>query len=230
MWRHDRGDARGGALAPARLASRRRPARDSTCGSTTTTRCRRSPAAAGRPGTTTPSTSRSRRWRRSPRGCPSRRSRVEMGPLSFARGADLRPLLDGLVFDRVGTSYDEAVLGPLRRGGRSEVEDGPYAVGEVSFHGAAVLPHRRPQRHDAAAPRARDDVLRRRRAGRWTRRRWSAAPGRSSCPARCPAARPPPRSIPSSVTARSFDPTFAARARMTGMTTSTQPNKPGVTR
>ncbi len=62
----------------------------------------------------------------------------EMGPLSFARGADLRPLLDGLSFDRVGTSYDEAVSARFAAAA-VEVQDGPYAVGEVSFHSAACF-------------------------------------------------------------------------------------------
>ena len=63
---------------------------------------------------------------------------AEMGPLSFARGADLRPVLEGLEFDRVGTGYDEAVSGRFRDAHVS-IEDGPYAVGEVSFHGATCF-------------------------------------------------------------------------------------------
>ncbi len=63
---------------------------------------------------------------------------AEMGPLSFARGADLRPALDGLVFDRVGTSYDEAVSARFRASG-VQVEDGPYGVGDMSFHGATCF-------------------------------------------------------------------------------------------
>ena len=58
-----------------------------------------------------------------------------MGPLSFARGADLRPLVEDLVFDRVGTSYDEAVSTRFAAA-RLQIESGPYAVGEVSFHSA----------------------------------------------------------------------------------------------
>ena len=63
---------------------------------------------------------------------------AEMGPLSFAHGADLRPLLDGLDFDRVGTSYDEAVSARFAASD-IRVEDGPYAVGDVSFHGATCF-------------------------------------------------------------------------------------------
>lgn len=58
-----------------------------------------------------------------------------MGPLSFARGAGLRPLLADLAFDKVGTSYDAAVAERFAAG-RVPVEDGPYAVGDVSFHSA----------------------------------------------------------------------------------------------
>jgi hypothetical protein len=63
---------------------------------------------------------------------------AQMGPLSFARGADLRPLVDDLVFDRVGSSYDEAVSSRFAAAS-VHVEDGPYAVGEVSFHGATCF-------------------------------------------------------------------------------------------
>ena len=74
--------------------------------------------------------------RPSPRGCRCRRSPAEMGPLSFARGRGLRELLADLEFDKVGTTYD---VGGRRSGfgtPASVVEDGPYAVGEVSFHSA----------------------------------------------------------------------------------------------
>ncbi|GAB2913927.1 hypothetical protein GCM10027047_09850 [Rhodococcus aerolatus] len=56
-----------------------------------------------------------------------------MGPLSFARGADLRGVLEGLEFDKVGTTYDVAVSQRFGTEGVA-VEDGPYEVGEVSFH------------------------------------------------------------------------------------------------
>lgn len=60
---------------------------------------------------------------------------ASMGPLSFARGADLRPLVDDLVFDRVGSSYDEAVSTRFAAA-QVPIENGAYAVGEVSFHSA----------------------------------------------------------------------------------------------
>ncbi|MCY7364800.1 MAG: phytanoyl-CoA dioxygenase family protein [Frankiaceae bacterium] len=58
-----------------------------------------------------------------------------MGPLSFARGRDLRTLVGDLGFDKVGTSYDVEVA---RRFAAAAVlvEDGPYDVGDVSFHSA----------------------------------------------------------------------------------------------
>ncbi|GAA1905573.1 phytanoyl-CoA dioxygenase family protein [Williamsia serinedens] len=58
-----------------------------------------------------------------------------MGPLSFARGRDVLAEVSDLEFDKVGTSYDEAVA---RRFVEREVavEAGPFAVGDVSFHSA----------------------------------------------------------------------------------------------
>ena len=58
---------------------------------------------------------------------------AEMGPLSFAHGTQLRELLAGLEFDKVGTSYDVAVSQRFGQSGVT-VTDSPYAVGEVSFH------------------------------------------------------------------------------------------------
>jgi hypothetical protein len=58
-----------------------------------------------------------------------------MGPLSFARGVRVLDELDDLEFDKVGTTYDVAVAERLTERG-VEVEAGPFAVGEVSFHSA----------------------------------------------------------------------------------------------
>ncbi|MDO9377534.1 MAG: phytanoyl-CoA dioxygenase family protein [Nocardioidaceae bacterium] len=58
-----------------------------------------------------------------------------MGPLSFARGRDVRDDLADLEFDKVGTSYDTAVAERLAQRGVA-VESSPFAVGEVSFHSA----------------------------------------------------------------------------------------------
>lgn len=59
----------------------------------------------------------------------------EMGPLAFARGAELLSLVDGVEFDKHGTSYDRGVS-DVFRSRQVQVEDGPFAAGEVSFHGA----------------------------------------------------------------------------------------------
>lgn len=58
-----------------------------------------------------------------------------MGPLSFARGRAVLDEVADLEFDKVGTSYDQAVSERFVE--RSvAVEATPYAVGEVSFHSA----------------------------------------------------------------------------------------------
>jgi len=59
----------------------------------------------------------------------------EMGPLAFARGADVGQLIAGLEFDKHGTSYDRGVSAAFRSGA-VQVEDGAFAAGEVSFHSA----------------------------------------------------------------------------------------------
>ena len=59
----------------------------------------------------------------------------EMGPLAFARGADVGDLVADLEFDKHGTSYDRGVSEAFRAQA-VQVEDGPFAAGEVSFHGA----------------------------------------------------------------------------------------------
>lgn len=59
----------------------------------------------------------------------------EMGPLAFARGADIGNLVADLQFDKHGTSYDRGVS-EVFRAQAVQVEDGPFAAGEVSFHGA----------------------------------------------------------------------------------------------
>ena len=58
-----------------------------------------------------------------------------MGPLSFARGREVREQVADCEFDKHGTSYDEAVA---QRFAEREVavEAGPFAVGDVSFHSA----------------------------------------------------------------------------------------------
>jgi hypothetical protein len=62
----------------------------------------------------------------------------EMGPLAFARGSDLWETVAQLAFDKHDTSYDRAVAAHLRAAAAT-VEDGPFALGEVSFHAARCL-------------------------------------------------------------------------------------------
>jgi hypothetical protein len=71
----------------------------------------------------------------------------EMGPLAFARGSDLWEAVTQLAFDKHGTSYDRAVADHLRATGVA-VEDGPFALGEVSFHSARCLHTAGPNRTD----------------------------------------------------------------------------------
>lgn len=59
----------------------------------------------------------------------------EMGPLAFARGAETWRAVEHVEFDKHGTSYDRGVSETFRERG-VEVEDGPFAAGEVSFHAA----------------------------------------------------------------------------------------------
>lgn len=62
----------------------------------------------------------------------------EMGPLAFARGADVGALVADLRFDKHGTSYDRGVSEAFRAHD-VQVEDGPFAAGEVSFHAASCF-------------------------------------------------------------------------------------------
>lgn len=58
-----------------------------------------------------------------------------MGPLSFARGRDVLAEVSDLEFDKIGTSYDEAVAQRFAER-QVAVEAAPFAVGDVSFHSA----------------------------------------------------------------------------------------------
>lgn len=73
----------------------------------------------------------------------------EMGPLAFARGANIGRLLEGLAFDKHGTSYDRGVSETFRAQA-VQVEDGPFAAGEVSFHRANCF-HTAGANHTTAA-------------------------------------------------------------------------------
>ncbi len=56
-----------------------------------------------------------------------------MGPLAFARPIDVHRLVADVPFNKVDTSYDRHVAQVFEDRG-VEIEDGPFALGEVSFH------------------------------------------------------------------------------------------------
>ena len=60
---------------------------------------------------------------------------LEMGPLAFARGAETWRVADGVDFAAQGDSYDAGVSKAFAQGG-VEVDDTPFALGDVSFHHA----------------------------------------------------------------------------------------------
>jgi hypothetical protein len=72
-----------------------------------------------------------------------------MGPLAFAPGVDVDDLGE-LPVDPDGTSYDTEITDRLRRRG-TKVEDGPFALGDVSYHSAGCLHTAGPNR--TTAPR-----------------------------------------------------------------------------
>jgi ectoine hydroxylase-related dioxygenase (phytanoyl-CoA dioxygenase family) len=58
-----------------------------------------------------------------------------MGPLAFAAGIDTWKLAEEVDFNRTDSSYDRGVAQAFREAG-VQVDDGPFALGEVSFHHA----------------------------------------------------------------------------------------------
>ena len=56
-----------------------------------------------------------------------------MGPLAFAVGMDTYRLVESVPFSRFDTSYDRAISDKFRAEGVA-VDDGPFALGEMSFH------------------------------------------------------------------------------------------------
>ncbi len=56
-----------------------------------------------------------------------------MGPLAFATPISAYRLVEDLVFNTVDTSYDRMVAETFREHG-VPVEDGPFAMGEISYH------------------------------------------------------------------------------------------------
>ena len=56
-----------------------------------------------------------------------------MGPLAFARPIDVRKLVESVAFNKFDTSYDRHVAEVFRTH-KIAIEDGPFDLGEVSFH------------------------------------------------------------------------------------------------
>lgn len=74
---------------------------------------------------------------------------VEMGPLAFARGRDTWRLVEGVDFDKFGTSYDRGVSQAFREVGVA-VQDGAFAPGEVSVHSSLCFHTAGPNRTTAS--------------------------------------------------------------------------------
>ena len=72
---------------------------------------------------------------------------AEMGPLAFAKPINVYELVKSLEFNKFDTSYDRCVSEVFRQHGVS-IENGPFAMGEVSFHHNLSF-------HSAAANRTR---------------------------------------------------------------------------
>ena len=72
---------------------------------------------------------------------------VAMGPLAFAKPIDVYKLVESVAFDKFDTSYDHRVT-EVFRAHQVAVEDGPFDIGEVSFHHNLSV-------HTAAANRTR---------------------------------------------------------------------------
>ncbi|MGF1466235.1 MAG: phytanoyl-CoA dioxygenase family protein [Sandaracinaceae bacterium] len=70
-----------------------------------------------------------------------------MGPLAFARDIEAWRLVADLPFSKFDDSYDRGIAEALRKGG-VPVEDGPFALGAVSFHHTRSLHTAGPNRTD----------------------------------------------------------------------------------
>jgi hypothetical protein len=64
---------------------------------------------------------------------PAQAIPLAMGPLAFARPIDVHRLVEDVPFSKSDTSYDRRVSERFRRHGVA-VDDGPFELGEVSFH------------------------------------------------------------------------------------------------
>lgn len=72
-----------------------------------------------------------------------------MGPLAFARGIETWRRVADLPFSKFDDSYDRGIAEALRDGGVA-VDDGPFELGEVSFHHTRSLHTAGPNRTDLA--------------------------------------------------------------------------------
>ena len=64
---------------------------------------------------------------------PAQSIPLEMGPLAFARPLSVFELVKDIDFNKFDTSYDKQVA-KIFRSNNVAIEDGPFAMGEVSFH------------------------------------------------------------------------------------------------
>ncbi len=72
-----------------------------------------------------------------------------MGPLAFARGIETWRRVADLPFSKFDDSYDRGIAEALREGGVA-VDDGPFELGEVSFHHTRSLHTAGPNRTQLA--------------------------------------------------------------------------------
>jgi hypothetical protein len=64
---------------------------------------------------------------------PAQAIPMAMGPLAFAKPLDVYKLVEAVQFDKSNTSYDRKVA-EVFRDNNVAVDDGPFELGEVSFH------------------------------------------------------------------------------------------------
>jgi hypothetical protein len=76
---------------------------------------------------------------------------IVMGPLSFARPINVYKLVESIEFNKFDTSYDRQVANAFRTHNIA-VEDGPFEIGEISFHHNLSF-------HTAAANRTRQSRI-----------------------------------------------------------------------
>ncbi|MGI9329819.1 MAG: phytanoyl-CoA dioxygenase family protein [Gammaproteobacteria bacterium] len=70
-----------------------------------------------------------------------------MGPLAFAVGMDVHELVESVPFSKFDTSYDQAIA-EIFQAHDVPVDDGPFALGEISFHHAYSFHTAGPNRTD----------------------------------------------------------------------------------